>query len=348
MSRSTTAAAALGAALICLAGAGAARAQSPLDDALQLVNTDPAAALRALEALAAQGDVEAMNGVASLIDDPPEGIPADPERAVRLWKQAAEGGSSAARLNLGSHLLFNDTEADDARAVELLNAVEGEQLLAFAAYPLARAYLFGQGVEVDLERGSRLMMTAVEADPDNMDARFLLGRAYQNGWGIPADPAAAFRHLRPAADAGDARAQWHVGMMLLNGDGTTRDAALARRYVRASAEGEFVDGMISMAVMLALGQGGPVDAPQARQWYRRAAEMGSPHALRGLGGMLLVGEGGAADPVTGAAYLDLAAKAGDELAPRLQQSLSSLIRAQDPAAIEAAKSRWITEFGVPR
>src|SRR5690606_20147462 len=176
MSRSKTAAAVLGAALLCLSGAGAARAQSPLEDALRLVETDPAAALPALEVLAAQGDVEAMNGVATIIENPPEGIAADPERAVRLWKLAAEGGSSAARLNLGSHLLFNDSAADDAHAVELLEAVEDEQAVAFAAYPLARAYLFGQGVEVDLERGSRLMMTAVEADPDNMDARFLLGR----------------------------------------------------------------------------------------------------------------------------------------------------------------------------
>src|SRR5690606_34506909 len=120
-----------------------------------------------------------------------------------------------------------------------------------------------------------------------------------------------------------------------------RDEPLARRYVRASAEGGFVDGMISMAVMLARGEGGPVDAAQARGWYRRAAETGSPHALRGLGAMLLVGEGGPADPVIGAAYLELAAKGGDELAPRLQQALADVIGAQDPAAVEAAKGRWI-------
>src|SRR5690606_21526878 len=94
-----SAAATLVAALVCVAGAGAVWAQTPLDDALGLLDSDPPAALAALEALAAEGDVEAINGVAAILSDPPEGIAADLDRAVRLWKQAAAGGSSAARLN---------------------------------------------------------------------------------------------------------------------------------------------------------------------------------------------------------------------------------------------------------
>lgn len=347
MRASIVAAAFLGAAAL-LIGAGPARAQATVDDAMTLMETDPVAALGILEDLASQDDVEAMNAVAIIIDNPPEGIPADPERALRLWKRAVDGGSSAARLNLGSRLLLNDDASDDARAVALLDAIEVDLLTPFAAYPMGRAYLFGHGVEQDMGRGARLMMTAVEATPTNIDAQFLLGRAYQNGWGIPADPAAAFRHMKLAADGDDARAQWHVGMMLLHGDGTAPNPVLARRYVGRSADGGHVDGMISMAAMLALGQGGAVDGAEARRWYARAAETGSAHALRGLGAMLLVGEGGPADPVTGAAYLDLAAKAGDELAVQLQQRLAREIAALDRSAVEAAKGRWLREHGAPR
>lgn len=343
----TISAALLGAASVWMF-AGAARAQAPLDDAMALLETDPPAALRALESLVAQNDIEAMNAVAAIVNNPPEGIEADPERALRLWKLSAEGGSSAARLNLGQQLLLNDDESDDVQAIALLDAIEDEELQSYSAYPRARAYLFGQGVEQDLERGSRLMMTAVERTPNNVDAQFLLGRAYQNGWGIAADPTAAFRHMKLAADGGDARARWNVGMMLLNGDGVAQNPALARQYVRRSAEDGYIDGMISMAVMLALGQGGEIDAAGARRWYARAAEEGSAHALRGLGMMLLIGEGGPSDPVTGAAYLDLAAKAGDELAPQLQQRLAGQIGTLNPAAVEAAKGRWLREHGAPR
>lgn len=332
-----------------LLSSGPASAQDPLDDALDLLTRDAVAGLAALEALVATGEPEAMSVVAGLIYDPSPDSPItpDPARAVALWDRALEGGSASAPLNYGTHLILNDDPADDGRAVEMLGGVRGD-LVSLAAYPLGRAYLFGTGVEQDLERGTRLMATAVEAAPDNTDAQYLLARAYQNGWGVPVDDPAAYRHMKIAADSGDPRAQWNVGMMLLNGDGVTANPALAHAYVRVSAENEEVSGMVSLAVMLALGQGTEVDPAEARQWYRRAAETGSAHALRGLGGMLLTGEGGRVDAVTGAAYLDLAAKAGDAPARQMQQVFAGLIAAQDQGAVEAAKTAWLRAHGIPR
>lgn len=325
-----------------------ALAQEPFDDAMALLDTDPARGLAAMERLAAAGDNEAVNAVAAIIDNPPEGVAQDQARALRLWEQAVAGGSDAARLNLGTRLLMNDDQADDGRAVAMLEAIRNEQLTPLTNYPLGRAHLFGNGVQQNLERGSRLMQAAVEATPDNTDAQFVLGRAYQNGWGIPEDAAAAYRHLKIAADGGDSRAQWNVGMALLNGDGVAANPGLAHAYVRASAEGGYVNGMNSMAVMLALGQGTAPDPAQARVWYRRAAETGSAHALRGLAGMLLTGEGGRVDAVTGAAYLDLAVKAGDENAMRMAQIFAGQIAALDHGAVEAVKAAWLREYGVPR
>lgn len=342
-----TAAALLAGVTLLLSSAPSA-AQDAFEDAMALMATDPGRALARLESLADGGDNEAVNAVASIIDNPPDGVPRDRARALRLWEQAVAGGSDAARLNLGTHLLVNDDPADDARAVAMLRAIEDARLIPFAAYPLGRAALFGDGVEQDMGQGARLLATAVEAAPDNIDARFLLGRAYQNGWGIPVDAAAAYRHLKVAADGGDPRAGWNIGMMLLNGDGVTANPALAFDYVRASAEDGHMDGMISMAVMLAVGQGTQPDPGQARQWYLRAAETGSAHALRGLGGMLMTGEGGPVDAVTAAAYLDLAAKGGDSLAATLQQRFAPQIAALDRAAVEAVKSRWLREHGAPR
>jgi hypothetical protein len=322
-------------------------AGDPLEDAMELLQSDPIAGLAAFERLAADGEVEAMNMVAAIIMDPPPGIAADPARALQLWEQALAGGSEGARLNLGTRLLLNDATDDDARAVALLRGVEPD-FIPYAAYPLGRAYLFGHGVDQDLERGSRLMEMAVEQTPGNVDAQFLLARAYQNGWGIPADPDAAYAHMKIAADGGDPRAQWNVGMMLLDGVGVTANANLARQYVQSSAEAGYDEGMISMAVMLALGQGGPVDATAARGWYERAARHGSAHALRGLGMMILVGEGGAPDLATGAAYLQLAMEGGDEAARVLQQRLAPQIAAADPAKVRLAREQWLTASGPVR
>lgn len=325
-----------------------AAAQDGLDDAMALIETDPVRALAALEPFVERGDIEAANAVAVILDRPPEGVRRDPARALQLWEQAVAGGSDPARLNLGTYLLVNNDPADDARAVAMLEAVRDARLIPFAAYPLGRAALFGDGMDQDMAQGVRLLETAAAASPDNADVQFLLGRAYQNGWGTPVDAPAGYRHLKSAADDGDARAQWYVGMMLLNGVGVAGDPVLAYRYVRTSAEAGHVGGMISLAVMLAVGQGTQPDPVQARQWYFRAAEAGSAHALRGLGGMLMTGEGGPVDAVTGAAYLDLAARGGDTMAATLQQRFEDQIAAVDPAEIEAVTARWLGEHGAPR
>lgn len=340
-------AAAFGAVALMVAGPIRAQEADPLEKAMTLLQQDPVSALAEFERLSAAGDAEAMNMVAIVVSDPPPGITADPARAMQLWEQAFAAGSRGARLNLGTRLLLNDDASDDARAVGMLREVEPE-FMGLAAYPLGRAYLFGNGVEQDLERGSRLMEMAVGQAPDNMDAQFLLGRAYQSGWGIPQDSEAGYRHLKIAADAGDYRAQWNVGMMLLDGAGVAANPVLARQYVQRSADAGYEQGMISMGVMLAIGQGGGVDAPAARNWYLRAAREGSAHALRGLGAMMAVGEGGPVDLATGAAYLQLAAESGDEIARTLLRQLSAQIATADPAKVRLAREQWVSANGAPR
>lgn len=317
-------------------------ALDPLDDALTLLQSDPVAAVAALEPLSDAGDIEATASLASAL----EIAGGDPERSECLWAQALAGGSQNARLNIGMRRLLNDVETDDAEAFAMLQGLDEPQQ-TFAAYAMGRAYLFGQGVEQDLGRGSRLMALAVKNDPRNTDARFLLGRAYRNGWGIPVDAGAAFIHLKIAADAGDARAQWNLGMMLLSGEGVPADPALAYRYVRKSAEQGHEDGMISLAVMLALGQGVKPTPAEARLWYERAASQGSARALRGLGMMTFVGEGGESEPVTGAAYVEMAAEAGDSNAAIMLQRYAEPMSKLPRASINAVKAKWIEAHGAP-
>lgn len=315
----------------------------PLDDALTLLQSAPVAAIAALEPLSAAGDVEATASLASAL----EIAGGDPERSERLWAQALAGGSQNARLNIGMRRLLNDVDTDDAEAFAMLQGLK-EPYKTFTAYPVGRAYLLGIGAKQDLERGSRLLATAVENEPNNIDAQFLLGRAYRNGWGIPVDANAAFTHLKIAADADDARAQWNLGMMLLSGEGATANPTLAYRYVRKAAEQGHEDGMISLAVMLALGQGVKATPAEARLWYERAARQGSAHALRGLGMMTFVGEGGASEPVTGAAYVEMAAEAGDANAAIMLQRYAEPISKLDRASINAIKAKWIETHGAPQ
>lgn len=342
---------------LALMGAGPALAQltdeenAAFDRALAIMGDDRAEARRLIEPLAAKGDGESLNFLAMLVLNDGPGWEADPERAAALREQAVAAGSEAAALNIATELMMN-SEADHARAVELLRMADTEERLKpMTAYPWGRAYLFGWGVDQDMAKGVAYLDTYVVArdgfvDDATVDAHFLLGRAYRNGWDVRVDARRAYRHFLYAADEGDPRAQWNVGMMLLQGEGVKKDEEAAYRYVKLSAEAGHIDGMTSHAVMLALGQGVEIDAAAAREWYMAAAEEGSAHAMRGLGGMLLSDEGGEPDPALGIALLELAAEAGDELAPRI------LAFAEDMAGelreeIDAARSDWLAAVGPP-
>lgn len=316
----------------------------PLDDALRLMQTEPARGIAALERLTAEGDIEAKAALALFLGSNLQGVPADQERSSRLFEEAFAAGSQNARLHLATRQLQNDDPSDDESAVALLQSLD-QQFESSAAYPLGRAYLFGQGVERDLERGSRLLQATVEAAPSNMDAQFLVGRAYQNGWGIPVDEAAAYEHLKIAADDGDPRAQWNLGMLLLDRQDDAANAAEAYRYVRLAAEQGHEQGMISLGVMLAMGQGVTVDPAEAREWYGAAAAQGSAHALRALGGMILTGEGGPANEVVGAAMVELAAEAGDANAIAMRRQLAEPLARLPREDIEAVKADMMRELG---
>ncbi len=318
--------------------------EAEFDAAMSLLETDPEAGLARIRSLADSGTPWAMTALGAILSQGPD---ADMIQAEQAWRQAIALDEDAARLNLATHILVGTIKGDYAEAVHLLEAITDELLAPYTSYPLGRAYLFGHGASQDMTRGSTLLIEAAAVAPENVDARFLAGRALQNGWGIPADPAAAREHLRYAADRGVAAAQWNLGMLLLEGRGGPADPVEARRYVRMAAESGFYQGQISMAVMLALGQGGPVDEDGARDWYGRAADRGSAHAMRGLGMMLLLGQGGPEDPVLGWALLELAAEAGDPNAAKLIEIFLADGYKPDREAVDEARQLVLSRTGEP-
>lgn len=321
-----------------------------VDDVFEVIETDPVEAKRRAEVLAEAGDAEAMNLLAAMLEHDGPHWRADPAASRSWMRRAVDAGSVVAHLNLGLRLILEDDPAGWARGVQLIRVAEADDALQpMTHYPLAYAHLFGRGVDVDLSRGTEYLRQAVDHEPENMQARFLLGRSYAYGWSGDARPEEAYRHLRIAADAGDWRAQWEVGMMLLEGRGVPADPAEAYRHVRTSGEAGHAPGMISTAVMLAMGQGVARDPAQARVWYLRAAERhNSAHALRGLAGMLLTGEGGPPDLNRGMAYLEMALEAGDEVAPRLMEVVGSRIEGRyDRAEVDRIKADWIAARGKP-
>ncbi|MBV8440981.1 MAG: sel1 repeat family protein, partial [Hyphomicrobiales bacterium] len=91
--------------------------------------------------------------------------------------------------------------------------------------------------------------------------------AYRQG-----DFAAAMRLLRPLADAGDAKAEFHLGRMYALGQGVRQDPGQAVAWYRKAAQHGNAEAEFVLGVMFLDRSGAPQE--EALVWLRQAADKG--------------------------------------------------------------------------
>lgn len=131
---------------------------------------------------------------------------------------------------------------------------------------------------------------AASGDPDG---RNMVGRCYEQGWGVEPDSQLAMESFALAAKAGHVWAQVNLAQMLMRG-GNPADRPRSFVLFRAAAEGGTsranVKAMNSLARFLEEGWVGPADRKSAMCWYARAASLGDHWAQYNLA-MILHGQG---------------------------------------------------------
>lgn len=117
------------------------------------------------------------------------------------------------------------------------------------------------------------------------------------------DYATALRHLRPLAEAGEARAQRELGLMLLAGQGLPCCPADAAMWLRRAAEQDDPEAQYRLGRLLSYGHAPP---PELEGWHRSVlAAKDSSAALFYPNGI-----GQPADPAEAALWLERAAATG--------------------------------------
>jgi len=105
------------------------------------------------------------------------------------------------------------------------------------------------------------------------------------------DYGATLKLASPAADAGDARAQYRLGVLLRDGLGAEKNlTAAADWFARASAQ-KHLPAMTDLAVMYQAGEGVERDTRRAATLLTEAAELGDPVAQFKLGEAYQNGKG---------------------------------------------------------
>ena len=76
-----------------------------------------------------------------------------------------------------------------------------------------------------------------------------------------------------AASAGDAHSQYIVGLAYLEGSGVPADEGKAFNWLRLAAGQDHVNAMLMLSVCYSTGKGTPQDADMAEVWEKKALQL---------------------------------------------------------------------------
>ncbi len=154
---------------------------------------------------------------------------------------------------------------------------------------IANSYLMGDRVNADPVAAARWFRLA--AEKNDALAQFALGLMYAEGKGVSSDLAEAVRWFRQAADQGVAEAQLNLGVCYAKGEGIMPDQAEAVRWYRQAAEQGDVQGQSRLGLACLEGIGVEKNDSEALKWLRRAAYQNDPVAQFFTGTLYYDGKG---------------------------------------------------------
>lgn len=223
-------------------------------------------------------------------------------------------------------------------------------------------------------------LTALEKEGDPA-ALNMLGKMYENGWGVDADAEQAklyyergarqgdlesvnslralknkafkkeFDSLLPEAEAGDASAQNRIGEMYEFGQGVDRDPDSAFSWYQKAAEQGNLTAWHNLGRCYNFGTGVEQDYETAEQWYRKAAEQGHQQAMFFLGTLYATDHGSETShdaDVVAYAWLYNVAEQGDSTARAIESRLKmKLTDAQLNEALSLAeeyKAKYVDPY----
>ncbi len=135
----------------------------------------------------------------------------DTHKAYKWFLKAANQGDADAQYNLGN--MLKNRGMNDAALQWKERAVLGGHVQAM--FDVAQAYIKGEGLEKNMEKGLALLKQC--AAKKSANAQYYLATLYNEGKVIAGDKAEAFRWYLAAAQQGLAIAQYNVGAYYFNG-----------------------------------------------------------------------------------------------------------------------------------
>jgi uncharacterized protein len=254
-----------------------------------------------LEHEAAAGSVDAQLELALAYDE--QGGPERKQKAAEWYRRAADQGSGAAHLRLG-------TMSETGEGVP-------------QSYAEAKAHY-----EQAVSRGLA-------------EANFRLGILYVEGWGVKQDRARALTYIEQAAAAGYRAAQLVASDMYAVGLGAKRDPAKALAWAQRAAADKDPAGEIRVGALASKRNSAQRDVQLAREWYQLSAEQEYSRGMLAMAGTFLQPGHSAEEIKLGVEWLKLAAENGNTAAMFYLAAYFARSGGQDELANTATARQWL-------
>lgn len=125
---------------------------------------------------------------------------------------------------------------------------------------------------------SEIAQLQSKGDAGDTSAQLALGRAYQDGNGVPQNDELAAKWYRKAAEQGNATAQNNLGIMYRTGSGVEKNTEEAVNWYRKAAQQGYANAMFNLGTAYYNGDGVPSNEFRAYDWFLIAQEAGSSNA----------------------------------------------------------------------
>lgn len=194
-----------------------------------------------------------------------DGIPKDPEEAVRWYHMAAQQGYMVAQFALGiCYRMGMGVSQSDQQAVKWYR-MAAQQGHSDAQNNLAACCRKGIGTPRDEAEAVRWYLEA--AKRGHQVAQYNLALCYRYGTGVKKDEKQAVEWYRRAAEQGEREAQNALGICCIKGIGMEKNEAEAVRWYRKAAEQGYVRAQKNLADCYRYGIGVPKNEWEAAKWY---------------------------------------------------------------------------------
>ena len=201
-----------------------------------------------------------------------EGVPQDHQRAIKLFRQAANQGLADAQSNLGLMYTSGAGVPEDLIEAMKLFRRAAKQGLADAQNNLGLMYTMGEGISEDYMKATKWFHLA--ADQGHAEAQYNLGVAYDNGLGVPKDRIETLKWYRLAANQGYAAAQYNLGVIYRNGEEIPEDDKEAVKWFRLAADQGYASVQYNLGSRSAEGTSVPADNQLGYRWSSIITESG--------------------------------------------------------------------------